>query len=403
MEAAQAASRDIPIQIRSLLCDRCWNEPFSFPNFQKALTSPEESDDRSRGYTYTTPSWKEIDEGENKGCNFCDFLWGDILEYRKSRRDQHLRTEEWPDDDETWRVTLRFGKREEYPHHTFMSTFIGEDMFPSTYEVHTTADDNAASFVPGRNVVWKVSSPECFKFASDDLKDCIANHDCPKPQPTHLPTRVVDCSDPARPRLFVPPNGLQGAYVTLSYVWGQAQPHSTCTTNIDIYINEGIDASLLPQTIKDAIKCTNAIGLRYLWVDTLCIIQDSAEDKNHEISRMCDIYNGAYVTILAACAQKAGDGFLHDRKNPETMDLPFWCPDGRIGRVSVRDQVRAPRDDPVTRRAWCFQEQLLSPRLLIYASHTLQYECQAGIKNVGNANNFLVDEEKEKLRLPQEE
>ncbi|KAG1804418.1 heterokaryon incompatibility protein-domain-containing protein [Suillus subaureus] len=127
---------------------------------------------------------------------------------------------------------------------------------------------------------------------------------------------------------------MQGFYAALSYVWGEPQPHSVCTTKLSTYL-ESIDILLLPKTIRDAIFCTYSLNLRYLWVDTLCILQDLNEDKQREIPQMCDIYRCAYVTIIAASSHKVSEGFLHNRKKPVETLLPFWCPDGRLGTISV--------------------------------------------------------------------
>ncbi|EGO19999.1 hypothetical protein SERLADRAFT_442803 [Serpula lacrymans var. lacrymans S7.9] len=112
-----------------------------------------------------------------------------------------------------------------------------------------------------------------------------------------------------------------------------------------MYLEE-IDIRTLPRTIKDAIECTHKLNLRYLWTDTLCILQGSADDKRNEIARMCDIYQDAYVTIIAASAQKVSQGFLQDRPDPVTTDLPFWCPDGKLGTISVREGESAPGMEP---------------------------------------------------------
>ncbi|KJA27786.1 hypothetical protein HYPSUDRAFT_876431 [Hypholoma sublateritium FD-334 SS-4] len=116
---------------------------------------------------------------------------------------------------------------------------------------------------------------------------------------------------------------------------------------------------------------------------------------------MCNIYKDAYVTIIAACSKKAGDGFLHNRKNPVSMLLPFWLPSGELGTIHVREQERAPQNEPVNQRAWCFQERVLASRALIYASHTLQFQCGRGIKNVGGGNNFETVAKTDGLRIPE--
>lgn len=260
-------------------------------------------------------------------------------------------------------------------------------------------DENAAAFVPGRNLVWQVGSPRAFKLASDCLTQCTLRHNCPKPQETSLPTRVIDCSDPERPKLVLT-KGMQGFYAALSYVWGEPQPHSVCTTKLSTYL-ESIDILLLPKTIRDAIFCTHNLNLRYLWADTLCILQDSDEDKQREIPQMCDIYRCAYVTIIAASSWKVSEGFLHNRKKPVETLLPFLCPDGKLGTISVDEDDRPMSSkEPVNRRAWCFQERLLSPRTLVYASHTLQYQCQTAMNEIGDIWNYLPSKEQGELRLP---
>ncbi len=211
-----------------------------------------------------------------------------------------------------------------------------------------------------------------------------------------LPTRLVDCADPAHPRL-VSTEGKHGTYLALSYVWGEAQPHKTTKSNISAY-SAGINASL-PKTIRDAIYVTHTLGFQYLWADSLCIIQDSDEDKLHEIGRMHLIYRRAYLTIIAASAERVSDGFLQDRlAQPHDLTLPFLCPPRssaggddaaevhQVGEVHCSHRswgVDPP--DPVDRRGWCLQELYMSPRALIFASKTLRFRCQETTPNVGNS------------------
>lgn len=216
-----------------------------------------------------------------------------------------------------------------------------------------------------------------------------------------LPTRLLDCTDPACPCL-VSTEGQDGRYVALSYVWGEAQPHKTTNANQAVY-SAGIDPSLLPQTILDAIYVTHTLGFQYLWVDSLCIIQDSGEDKLHEIGRMHLIYRHAYLTIIAASAERASDGFLQDRPAPlHDFTLPFICPPYRLipgdkrsrderpvaeGEVRIFRPLTYPEDpmEPVERRGWCLQELLMSSRALIFTSTTLRFRCQNTTLNVGNS------------------
>ncbi|KAI0661834.1 heterokaryon incompatibility protein-domain-containing protein, partial [Cubamyces menziesii] len=179
-------------------------------------------------------------------------------------------------------------------------------------------------------------------------------------------------------------------YAALSYVWGEAQPHSTSKAKLDAYTNS-IDISIIPRTIREAIEVTHKLGLRYLWVDSFCIIQDSREDKTRELVQLRRIFHDAHLTIVAACAPSASAGFLHDRPppapSPKSPRLPYWCADGRLGTVTAEPFVKSYEWDrePINKRAWCLEERLMSPRKLVYASDTLQYHCQTGTTAMGGA------------------
>ncbi|KAK0740066.1 heterokaryon incompatibility protein-domain-containing protein [Schizothecium vesticola] len=113
-------------------------------------------------------------------------------------------------------------------------------------------------------------------------------------------------------------------YVTLSYVWGQGvmtEGVATATnTSISSLQEPGSLSSsrhVLPKTIRDAMVVCRKIGFRYLWVDSLCIIQDDPEDLREQIALMCDIYSGSYLTIIAA------DGDHADVGLPGVLDGPM--------------------------------------------------------------------------------
>ena len=91
----------------------------------------------------------------------------------------------------------------------------------------------------------------------------------------------------------------------------------------------GIDAVRLPRTIRDAIMTAHLLGVRYLWVDALCVLQDSPDDRAREAARLRAVLRNAHFTIVAASAHSASEGFLHDRAPPspdEAVCLPFRLP-----------------------------------------------------------------------------
>lgn len=243
-------------------------------------------------------------------------------------------------------------------------------------------DNTAANYIPNREVNHQVGTQKRFEDASEALRICTArgpkHANCIPKKKSILPTRVIDCLDLENPKIHVANQSEEDFYAALSYVWGEHQPNKTTTANLPLY-TEKIEPSLIPQTIRDALHCTRKLGLRYLWVDSFCILQDSNDDKKREIARMREIFRGAFVTIVAASADKVSQGFLQDRSPPrKATRLPFICPDRDDCTASFL--IREPtghhmQDDAVNSRAWCLEERLLTPRALIYSSKELQYSC----------------------------
>ena len=285
-------------------------------------------------------------------------------------------------------------------------------------------DDDAASSIVMRNAMLDVGSPRALSLAREFIDNCVEGH---KHCITHsvmseppLPTRVIDCTNPDCPRLVLT-NGRRGKYLTLSYVWGGDQVHKTTTSNISTY-ECGIDASIniLPETIRNAIHVTNRRGFRSLWVDSLCIIQNSEEDKRHELGRMHNIYRFAHLTIIAANAESASAGFLQVRPAPVEMDfgnlrsggdftLPFLCPPSpsvatevtgrrtgslvnqtpRVGQIHITPFLiagSAPEPPPTSITTYVYQLVLCAAvRHPAYTSQSQPSPCRSGEPLVADA------------------
>lgn len=184
----------------------------------------------------------------------------------------------------------------------------------------------------------------------------------------------------------------QGQYAALSYCWGKTTQVMLSMKNLEEFSKKGISVGTLPKTIGDSIIATRKLGIKYLWIDSLCIVQDSDEDKNKEIANMANIYKNATITISAAAATDCGEGFLEDRSEVQirldnSLCLPFlasadeenlavadWiylCSDPYMGY-----KVKLFAEEPINARAWTYQELTLSPRLLIFGSGPPQWHCK---------------------------
>ncbi|KAK3364013.1 heterokaryon incompatibility protein-domain-containing protein [Lasiosphaeria hispida] len=224
-------------------------------------------------------------------------------------------------------------------------------------------------------------SPSCTDLAKKWLSDCIETHiDCRLPTtPPELPTRILDLGSPTL-RLRIT-NGECGQYAALSHCWGPIQPDGSRTllANIDVY-KERIAYEALPKTFQDAIQVSRALGYKFLWIDSLCIIQDDQADWVRESSSMALVYGKAHLVIAASSSSGCTEGFLKER--PGQIDGTFASPvlDERQTRSIVRYHPgrgeRILLDEPLDRRAWTFQEILLARRLLLFGTDMLRWECE---------------------------
>ncbi|TID00063.1 hypothetical protein CH35J_006288 [Colletotrichum higginsianum] len=154
----------------------------------------------------------------------------------------------------------------------------------------------------------------------------------------------------------------------------------------------GVQVSAFPQTVQDAIEVTRRLNLRYLWVDAVCIIQDSQSDWEAESARMASVYQNAHLTIAAATSHSASEGFLRQRHIAADQRQPLridWRTDqGQPSILAARivpgiethtlsmDGDRKPAF-PLNVRGWTLQEELLSRRTVTYTQNELWWTCQS--------------------------
>jgi hypothetical protein len=149
----------------------------------------------------------------------------------------------------------------------------------------------------------------------------------------------------------------------------------TTTSNTAQDITNGLLFSKLPKTLQDAMTITLKLGLRYIWIDSLCILQDDPKDLSREIASMADTYQGAFVTISAARSASVHDGFLadHGKISHTRIRLPYESATVKDGAVLVEQGRRAydPTEDPINLRAWTLQEHILPRRMLVFGTRKL--------------------------------
>lgn len=168
-------------------------------------------------------------------------------------------------------------------------------------------------------------------------------------------------------------------YACLSYVWGKgSQTQYTTATRDSLETSNGLQVVDLPQTIKDAIQVTREAGLRYLWVDALCILQDDLEDKAKIISKMGPIYGGASLTIVASANADPHEGLPGMGTATRTVAQDTVKIQGMTLAVGLHDP-RKPIPDVDgsvwSSRAWTFQERALSARSVYFTRSQMVFKC----------------------------
>ncbi|KAL6363067.1 hypothetical protein LRP88_02469 [Fusarium phalaenopsidis] len=175
-----------------------------------------------------------------------------------------------------------------------------------------------------------------------------------------------------------------GQYCALSDCWGGDQVHKTTHEKYAAYLQE-LPYEELPQTIRDAFQVARSVAVRYIWIDSLCIVQDEKEDVAWEMAKMFQIYFNSCFTISAASALTCRDGFLKRLSANDTglFFLPIRVDKSTKGSVLMSKEgpywaMIGAYPQPMNDRAWTLQEAMLTPRLLIFTGMDVIWKCQAG-------------------------
>ncbi|KAJ2898505.1 HET-domain-containing protein [Zalerion maritima] len=302
-------------------------------------------------------------------------------------------------------------------------------------------DTNSRPLLPRRDVGTVINIPLVKNWISEcqtKHKHSLSNANSHEKQNAHLfhpthPFRLIDVHDECLIETSTP-----CAYVALSYVWGRVRtilspltsnetpillttreniqrlssPHSLSSSSSSISDSKGGKAKI-PDTIVDAIQLTRSLGHRYLWVDTLSIIQNDPEDKAHHIRLMDSVYDNASLTIVAASGRDANAGLpgVHPGSRSgrlirtTKMVLPL-SNSGGDNRKTVNLSLSLPslteeiRSSTWNTRGWTFQEQCLSPRCLYITSEEVFFNCsQCQFREGYNYNEKKSEEEEISIQI----
>ncbi|KAF5025124.1 hypothetical protein F66182_2825 [Fusarium sp. NRRL 66182] len=263
-----------------------------------------------------------------------------------------------------------------------------------------------------RHIELDPSSPSSFDRVRGWIKTCKEKHTvCSEAEAAtarRLPKRVVDIGPDTNDgiRIVEHDNSTQQAdepYIALSHCWGRTQHLVSLTSTLGQW-KQNIPFARLAKTFQDAVVISRELGIRYVWIDSLCIVQDDAKDWETEAAKMASIYNGAELVLAATGSSDGAGGCLFQREPFVTVSGTF--PDGRpfevygrkVGKHSVFGWNTDPnvskgsanpiagtrlsdvQDHPLMTRAWCFQERLLATRILHYTKSEMVFDCLSSME-----------------------
>ena len=252
----------------------------------------------------------------------------------------------------------------------------------------------------------KLGAESCLDSVRSWIKTCDTHRDCTSTRITKLPRRVLDL------RLHRLRNAISlletkeddvGTYMTLSHSWGGKQSMKTTKDTLSER-KVAIRISALPQTFRDAVIIARGLGINFLWIDSLCIIQGDRLDWEQESAKMAAIYEGSYLNIAATHANSSTGGCFSNRwTNADINGSTYKVGvksyllqerhDGQDFSLYVRLSLEPGHQDlgieesrlltrkraPLLTRAWVFQERCLACRTLHFHSQELIWECKMGL------------------------
>ncbi|OWY55930.1 HET-like protein [Alternaria alternata] len=192
----------------------------------------------------------------------------------------------------------------------------------------------------------------------------------------------IEQVDEDRVRLLVNPfsdSAFAPRYATLSHCWGR-DPFFMLTNQTKNRLTSGILTSILSQTFQDAIAVAKSLEIQYIWIDSLCIIQDSKQDWEEQAPLMDEVYSRALLCIAATASAKSSSGCFRTREASSrvTCEVKTSWDDRPNGVYQIYNERVWPNtfeDQPLISRAWVVQELLLPPRILYFNSNQIFWQC----------------------------
>lgn len=257
-----------------------------------------------------------------------------------------------------------------------------------------------------------ISCENSAQFAKNCIEECRQSHEICRSgaDGLFLPTRMIcvdayqlepNCYDVRLDENTLIPPGSR--YVALSYCWGDYRPACMTTSSNLPSQMERIRWEALPATFQDAVNFTRSLDVRYLWIDSVCIMQqecgkfdrEAEADWIKEAAKMFEVYKNSYATLAALYGHDSRAGLRMDSNRSRSTALaslklgksylplfirPAHFLDGSIATQHHGTRQCEPGSYPLLTRAWTFQERMVSPRVLYFTDTEIVFQCSHDAK-----------------------
>lgn len=402
MEAVWDVADSLDEERRHNSCSTCQDLPFRDKSWSRFYI-PDYEDHSHIWFTKVT--WRSLRLSSRGECSTCEFLFQLAEFMAESRNIRHDMLE---------LISFKFGWQWWGGHGGLDGSNLHVEM---NYESLTLDKDFRLCVTEGTKPPWPGiqvgrhlsldrASPECVLVMKLWLSTCLESHpQCRVTSSTILPDRVLEISPSLDVQLVENfDQKIIGQYIALSHCWGGKVGMQLKSGNLEKF-KQNILYLDLPKTFQHALRICKALDVHYIWIDSLCILQDSQEDWAMQGSKMAQIYSDCLITIAADAAGNSRMGFLRRAPDPDEFSVPYrknekdWVPvheleDSEEYEVHFRRDVevsylgsfphhyatpKTTKEEELgshlSKRGWCLQESLLPNRVLHFAFDHLSWSC----------------------------
>ncbi|KAF2204607.1 HET-domain-containing protein [Delitschia confertaspora ATCC 74209] len=360
----------------------------------------------NEAWDYHHATYSELKQSKEHHCIFCTRLHQDVTELNPSRKDER-RKADWP----AYRWNIRSLAKTMNSKETVVVTFRQIPRKPKDKEdvenvveetIHEKPLPNRMFYLFPESDMDLIPDPETLGPSTNPaisggaqikswIQTCNETHkNCHKSREAvgssaFIPTRLLDIRCPVGAPIKVIETKsveVKGPYASLSHCWGQIELLKLERGNYEQYTGVGMPWDALPKNFREAIEIARFIGVGYIWIDSLCIIQGKDSDFKDEAGLMHQVYRNSYCNIAIVDSPDSTRGAFRERDANGVIPIRYEA-DGKNGMLERKPWRIVAGDlwdkdllqSPLYRRGWVFQERMLAPRILHFADAQIFWDC----------------------------